>query len=86
MPRQKQYKPRCPARDCSGGVESRLHRVKADTIELTSGVHARKKEEHVLYRCNYCGFVWFQRRGEAGVLTLPARVFAVRLPLGWCSD
>jgi hypothetical protein len=61
MPRAKTYQPHCPAYDCSGGYESRLHPVTADAVHITPDILALKETEDVIFRCNYCGFVWFQK-------------------------
>lgn len=60
MPPRKTYEPHCPANDCSGGHAPRLHKVSAENVKITQEVLSRKKTEDEIYRCNYCGFVWFQ--------------------------
>ena len=61
VPRAKTYQPHCPASDCSGGYESRLHQVTADSVHITPDILALKEPGDVIFRCSYCGFVWFQR-------------------------
>jgi hypothetical protein len=60
MPGIKKYQPHCPARNCSGGHGSRLHQVTAGKVNITQEVLSRRKSSDVIYRCSYCGFVWFQ--------------------------
>jgi len=60
MPPTKTYQPHCPADDCTGGHASRLHPVTAEAVHITSDILVRKQPRDKIFRCNYCGFVWFQ--------------------------
>ena len=60
MPRRKTYETHCP-NGCAGGLTGGLHRVIADNVKLTPEVLSRKRPSDLIYRCSYCGFVWFQR-------------------------
>src|SRR5205809_648512 len=60
MPARRSYEPHCPAPDCSGGRAHRLHQTTAEAVHMPADVLARRKDLEVLFRCSYCGFVWFQ--------------------------
>jgi hypothetical protein len=60
MARIKKYKPHCPAPNCRGGYEHRLKKVEGMPEWIPPEILKLKKETEQLYRCNYCGFVWFQ--------------------------
>lgn len=59
MPPRKQYEPRCPAVNCTGGYASRLTRFPEEKLPLD--VLEQIPDRAILYNCNYCGLVWFQR-------------------------
>jgi hypothetical protein len=60
MPRSKKYEPHCPE-GCAGGRAGRLHQVMAENVKVPPEILSRKRPSDVIYRCSYCGFVWFQR-------------------------
>jgi len=65
MPKTKSYEPHCPAVDCNGGDRDRLYKTSAESVEMPPDILERQGELDVIYRCNYCGFVWFQSSGSA---------------------
>jgi len=60
MPRLKQYEPHCPSPNCTSGHEHRLHPISGKPDWLPLEVWSQIEEGEILYRCNYCGLVWFQ--------------------------
>ena len=54
------YEPHCPSHACMGGDKNKLHRIKGNPNWLPAEVRALRREDDVLYRCAYCGLVWFQ--------------------------
>jgi hypothetical protein len=56
----KRYEPHCPAPDCTGGYVNRLKELIAKPDWLPTEILEAKKETEEIYRCNYCGLVWFQ--------------------------
>jgi len=60
MPLRKAYQTHCP-NGCAGGLSGRLYPVIAENVKLTPEVLTRKGPSDLIYRCSYCGFVWFQR-------------------------
>ena len=58
---RKKYEPHCPAQNCIGGYEERLHQISAEAAHLTPEVLKRREDKSSIYRCSYCGFVWFQK-------------------------
>jgi hypothetical protein len=58
----KKYQPHCPASDCSGGHANRLNKAPHTLIAaLPAEILARHRPaDDKIYRCNYCGLVWFQ--------------------------
>jgi hypothetical protein len=60
MPRTKRYEPHCPSTQCSGGYSHRLGKTSAESVEMPPDMLARREGTDLIYRCSYCGFVWFQ--------------------------
>jgi len=60
MRRRKKYMPECPAQDCTGGDSNRLYRVSADSVHVPDQHRSPEKNGFLLYRCSYCGFLWYQ--------------------------
>jgi hypothetical protein len=58
------YEPRCPSPACAGGDKNKLHHIKGNPSWLPPEVWALRKEDEVLYRCAYCGLVWFQETSK----------------------
>ncbi len=58
------YEPHCPSPACTGGRKNRLHRIKGNPGWLPQEVWALRKEDEILYRCAYCGLVWFQETSK----------------------
>jgi hypothetical protein len=56
------YEPHCPSSTCTGGQRNKLFRIKGKPNWLPSEVWIKKKEEEIVYRCSYCGLVWFQEK------------------------
>jgi len=55
------YEPHCPAWDCTGGRAHRLHQVDADFVHMPAEIRNRSEPDQVIFRCSYCGLIWFQR-------------------------
>jgi hypothetical protein len=72
---KKRYEPHCPLPGCSGGRQGRLYRTTADEVHLTPEVLERQEDKVFVYRCNHCGFVWFQ--------TPSSRPGFDPIPAGW---
>ena len=64
MLRIESYKPNCPSPKCTGKIKTKLHHVKAKPNWLPPEVWAEKNDDQILYRCTYCGLVWFQERAK----------------------
>lgn len=60
----KEYQIHCPASDCAGGDGSRLKDVTGKPDWLPPEIFQTKKETEEIYRCNYCGLVWFQESSK----------------------
>ena len=60
MAHVKKYIPHCPNPSCTGGNEDRLKKVEGMPAWIPLEIFKNKKKAEQLYRCNYCGFVWFQ--------------------------
>lgn len=60
----KGYEPHCPSPVCTGGHRNKLYRIWGKPNWLPPRVWAKKKEDEILYRCTYCGLVWFQDRAR----------------------
>ena len=58
----KGYEPHCPSLTCTGGERNKLFRIKGKPNWLPSEVWVKKTEEEIVYRCSYCGLVWFQEK------------------------
>lgn len=54
------YEPHCPSPTCMGGDKNKLHHIKGNPSWLPPEVRILRKEDEFLYRCSYCGLVWFQ--------------------------
>lgn len=73
MPVRKKYEPHCPASNCGGGYKERLRAITAEGAHLTPEVLKRRKDRSSIYRCSYCGFVWFQKsNSRRGFNPIPA--------------
>jgi hypothetical protein len=55
------YEPRCPSPACTGGSKKKLQHIKENPNWLPPEVCAPRKEDETIYRCAYCGLVWFQK-------------------------
>ena len=67
------YRPRCRLIACSGGGPGSLKKVTAEQVHLTPAVLERRGETNAIYRCWYCGFVWFQKSSDrVGLDPVPA--------------
>jgi hypothetical protein len=60
----KRYDPHCPSPTCTGGYKYKLYHIKGKPNWLPLEHRVPKKEGQILYRCNYCGLVWFQERSK----------------------
>ncbi len=58
------YEPHCPSPSCAGGDKNKLHYIKGNPSWLPPEVCALRKEDEILYRCAYCGLVWFQEASK----------------------
>ena len=58
------YEPHCPSPACAGGDKNKLHHIKGNPNWLPPEVCAPRKEDEILYRCAYCGLVWFQEASK----------------------
>jgi hypothetical protein len=56
------YEPHCPSRSCTGGHRNKLFHIKGKPNWLPEEVWIKKREEEIIYRCSYCGLVWFQEK------------------------
>ncbi len=56
------YEPHCPSRTCTGGNRNKLFHIRGKPNWLPPEVWIKKKEEEIVYRCRYCGLVWFQEK------------------------
>ena len=60
MGRRKRYEPCCPSETCTANG-SYLYQVKEPgSVQLSEKVLERREPGYLIYRCRYCGFVWFQ--------------------------
>jgi hypothetical protein len=64
MPCMKRYEPHCPSPTCTGGNKNKLYHIKGNPNWLPPEVRGPKKEGEILYRCTYCGLIWFQERSK----------------------
>lgn len=73
MGAKKIYDPHCPSPSkCDGGTGSRLYKTDAAAVHLTPDVLQRKGFDDEVWRCSYCGFVWFQNpENKAGFEATP---------------
>jgi hypothetical protein len=62
--RIKSYEPHCPSPKCTGKDKNKLYHIKGKPNWLPPEVWVKKKEDQILYRCAYCGLVWFQERAK----------------------
>jgi hypothetical protein len=69
----------CPAFDCSGG-RNRGFEQRQRPDYLPESVKS-PREEATLYRCNYCGFLWF----EYMLMELP-QPFLMQRPVGFYDN
>jgi len=60
----KRYEPHCPSPTCTGGSKSKLCHIRKKPNWLPPEVRTPKKEGETVYRCTYCGLVWFQERSK----------------------
>jgi len=58
------YEPHCPSPACAGGDKNKLRHIKGNPGWLPPEVCALRKEDQILYRCSYCGLVWFQEASK----------------------
>jgi hypothetical protein len=75
MPKRKEYIPHCPA-NCAGGHIGRLYEVTPEFAKITQEVLSRRGDTNQIYRCGYCGLVWFQKSSrKLGFEPIPAGFF-----------
>jgi uncharacterized Fe-S cluster protein YjdI len=60
----KRYEPHCPSPTCTGGEKSKLYHIRKKPNWLPPEARATKKEGEIVYRCTYCGLVWFQEMSK----------------------
>jgi hypothetical protein len=60
----KRYEPYCPSPTCTGGNKSKLCNIRVKPNWLPPEVWAQKKEGEIVYRCTYCGLIWFQHKAK----------------------
>lgn len=58
----REYEPHCPSRTCTGGQRNKLFHIRGRPNWLPQEVWIKKREEEMVYRCSYCGLVWFQEK------------------------
>jgi len=58
------YEPHCPSPTCIGKDRNKLYHIWGKPNWLPLEDWAQKKEDEILYRCAYCGLVWFQKRSK----------------------
>jgi len=64
MLRLTRYEPHCPSPKCTGRNRSKLYHIRAKPNWLPPKVWTKKGDDQILYRCTYCGLVWFQERSK----------------------
>ena len=64
MLRIRSYEPHCPSPKCTGRNRSKLYQIRGKPNWLPLEGWANKKDDEILYRCTYCGLVWFQEKAK----------------------
>lgn len=60
---RKGYVPHCPSPSCIGGYEHKLRKATSKLVNMPGDVSEQARDGEVIYRCQYCGLVWFQKAG-----------------------
>lgn len=58
------YESHCPSPKCIGRNRNKLYHIRAKPNWLPLKVWTKKGDDQILYRCTYCGLVWFQERSK----------------------
>ena len=64
MLRIRSYEPHCPSPKCTGRNRNKLYQIRGKPNWLPLEGWGQKKDDEILYRCAYCGLVWFQERAK----------------------
>jgi hypothetical protein len=58
------YEPQCPSPACTGRIRNKLFYIRGKPNWLPLEDWVKKADDEILYRCAYCGLVWFQERAK----------------------
>jgi hypothetical protein len=88
MPPRKKYVQHCPAKRCTGGSAGSIKPVLDHALyNMPSDVVALLKPGHGVFRCTYCGLVWFQSQDTAwGFEPTIVGYYNSRIKRGWETD